>query len=67
MEKTLAMKRVEFMQKMAGLINSSELPPFVLSDVLQITLTSVQSLANEQLAKDIKEYEDAFNAEKEGD
>ena len=68
MEKTLAMKRAEFMQKLAQLINVSELPPFTVVDVLTITLAQIQTLANEQLAKDIKDYENASeNAETESD
>ena len=59
MEKTLSMKRAEFMQRLAQIISMSELPPFVIADALTITQAQIQNLANEQLQSDIKAYEDA--------
>lgn len=59
MEKTIAIKRAEFHQSLIQLIGQSELPVCVVADALQIVLTQVQNLANEQLQKDIEQMKEA--------
>ena len=56
MEKPLTIKRSEFMQMIGNAITAVELPPFIIADCLQITLSQVKELAKEQLAKDLEEY-----------
>ena len=59
MEKTLAIKRAEFTQMLAQLINNSELPPFVIADSLALVLKEIEMLANQQLQKDLQDYKNA--------
>lgn len=66
MEKTISIKKAELSQMLAQAISKCELPPCVVADTLQLILFQVQTLANEQLQKDIEEYRKAVEEEKEG-
>lgn len=65
MEKPLTIKRAEFSQKLAQVINESELPAFVLSDILERVTDQLNKLANEQFMQDKQVYEQACNQELE--
>lgn len=64
MEKPLTIKRAEFTQKMAQVINESELPAFVVADVLKQVTAQVQELANAQYQRDMQAYKSACEEEK---
>lgn len=59
MEKSIAIRKAEFTQNLAQVINSAGLPPFVVADTMALVLTEVQKLANEQLQKDLEAYRKA--------
>ena len=65
MEKPLTIKRAEFTQKMAQVINESELPAFVIYDILKPISAQLLELANDQFLKDKEAYEQACNQELE--
>ena len=52
MDKPLSIKRVEFAEKIAKVINESELPACVVLDVLQIITAQVNELTAKQLEQD---------------
>lgn len=52
MDKPLSIKRVEFAESIAKVINESGLPPCVVLDVLQIVTAQVNELATQQLQVD---------------
>lgn len=66
MEKPISIKRAELQQKLEQTIGQSELPPCVVADLLQLVLLNIQALAQAQLQKDIEEYRNAVEEEKEG-
>lgn len=53
----------EFKQKMLALINSSELPVFVMELVLENYLTEIKLLSQRQYQQDKANYENALAAE----
>ena len=59
MEKPLTIKRAEFSQRLADAINESELPAFVVADILERVTEHVKRLANEQFMNDKQAYEQA--------
>jgi hypothetical protein len=59
MEKPLTIKRAEFTQKLAQVINESELPAFVIADSLSAILTQINNLAQTQYQNDLQAYEQA--------
>lgn len=65
MEKPLTIKRAEFTQKLAQVINESELPAFVIYDILKPISAQLLELANDQFLKDKEAYEQACNQESE--
>lgn len=52
MDKPLSIKRVEFAESIAKVINESGLPPCVVLDVLQIITAQVNELTAKQLEQD---------------
>ena len=50
--------RQEFIDKLAELLNSSELPAFVLADVLKNALNVTQELAEKQYRIDLAKWEE---------
>ena len=60
MDKPLSIKRVEFAESIAKVINESELPPCVVLDVLQIITAQVSQIAEQQLLKDRELWRDAI-------
>lgn len=65
-EKPISIKKEEFSRRLQTVVAQSQLPPCVVADTLQLILFQVQTLANEQLQKDIEEYRKAVEEEKEG-
>lgn len=63
MEKSIAIRKAEFTQALAQVINDSGLPPCVVADTMTLILAEVQKLANEQLQKDIEAYRKAQEEE----
>ncbi len=63
MDKPLSIKRVDFMQRLAGVINESGLPAFIIADCLTITLSQIRELAEKQLAIDAEEYNKSLEME----
>lgn len=63
MDKPLSIKRVDFMQRLAGVINESGLPAFIIADCLTITLAQIRELAEKQLAIDAEEYNKSLEME----
>lgn len=59
MEKSIAIRKAEFTQALAQVINNAGLPPCVVADTMALVLGEVQKLANEQLQKDIEAYRKA--------
>ena len=56
MEKTLAIKRAEFTSNLVKLVNESQLPAFIVSDVLTILLNEVDKDAEVQLKRELEAY-----------
>ena len=52
MDKPLSIKRVEFAENLAKVINESGLPVCVVLDVLQIVTAQINELATQQLQAD---------------
>ena len=65
MDKPLSMRRMEFAENMAKVINESGLPPCIMLDVLQIVTAQVGDLATQQLQTDREAYRDALLKESE--
>ena len=63
MQKPSTVLRQEFVENLAELINTSELPAFVLADVLKNTLTVTQELADRQYQIDKAKWEESQNAD----
>lgn len=59
MQKPSTVLRQEFIDKLAELLNSSELPAFVLADVLKNALSVTQELAEQQYRIDKAKWEEA--------
>ena len=59
MEKPLTIKRAEFTQKLAQVINESELPAFIIADSLSAILAQINNLAQTQYQNDLQSYEQA--------
>lgn len=55
--------RQEFIDNLAELINKSELPAFVLADVLKNTVNVLQELAEKQYQADKAKWEEEQNAD----
>ena len=60
MDKPLSIKRVEFAESIAKVINESGLPACVVLDVLQIITTQVSQIAEQQLSKDRELWREAI-------
>ena len=63
MEKSIAIRKAEFTQSLAQVINTAGLPPCVVADTMALVLAEVQKLANEQLQKDLEAYRKAQEEE----
>ena len=59
MEKPSTVLRQEFMENLASLINSSQLPAFVIADILKNTLQVTHELAEKQYRIDLAKWEEA--------
>lgn len=57
----ITIKHKEFKEKLAELINTSELPAFVMVYVLEDCKHALSIIAEQQLQKDLKENEDGTN------
>lgn len=64
MQKPSTVLRQEFIENLAEMINASELPAFVIADVLKNTLTVTQELADRQYQIDKAKWEESQNADK---
>ena len=60
MDKPLSIKRVEFAESIAKVINECGLPPCVVLDTLQIVTAQVSQIAEQQLLKDRELWRDAI-------
>ena len=63
MDKPLSMRRMEFAENMAKVINESGLPPCIMLDVLQIVTAQVGDLATQQLQTDKEAWRKAIIGE----
>lgn len=61
MDKPITVARQEFMEKMAALINESQLPSFIIADIFELTIPTLRSYAEQQYKADLA----AFDAQKE--
>jgi hypothetical protein len=64
MIKPLSVKRQEFVENLVNLVNSADLPPFVMEPILNDVHASVRNLIKEQYKRE-KELYDTFLAESE--
>lgn len=64
MDKPLSVRRQEFIENLVNLINTSDLPPFVMEPIIGNVHASVRNLINEQYRRE-KELYDKFLAESE--
>ena len=65
MEKTISIKRAEFIRNVIGVVNGSGLPACVMSDCLHIIVNDVDAIARQQFEKDIAEYRKAMEEEEQ--
>lgn len=65
MDKPLSIRRMEFAENMAKVINESGLPACIMLDVLQIVTTQVGDLATQQLQNDREAYRQSLLEESE--
>lgn len=63
MEKPSTVLQKEFINNLADLINKSELPAFVIADVLKNTLAVTRELAEKQYRTDLAKWEEEQNAD----
>ena len=56
MDKPLSIKRLEFTQKLSQLVNTAELPPLMVNDILIMVQSQVQHAIDAQTSKDIDEW-----------
>ena len=63
MQKPSTVLRQEFIDKLAELLNSSELPAFVLADILKNALNVTQELAEQQYRIDKTKWEESQDAD----
>lgn len=59
MEKPLTVAREEFVEDLINLVNKSNLPMFIILDVLKSAVSEVQDAAKIQYEKEKKLYEEA--------
>lgn len=64
MIKPLSVKRQEFVENLVNLVNSADLPPFVMEPIINDVHASVRNLIKEQYKRE-KELYDKFLAESE--
>lgn len=64
MIKPLSVKRQEFVESLVNLVNSADLPPFVMEPIINDVHASVRNLIKEQYKRE-KELYDKFLAESE--
>ena len=57
MNKPITIKREEFKECMAGIINDSGLPAFIIEPILQEFLVETKNAARMQYQYDLKQYE----------
>ncbi len=55
--KPLTVARQEFLENLANIINESELPAFIIGDILNNVLSEVRALAERQYNNDKENYE----------
>lgn len=63
MQKPSTVLRQEFIDKLAELLNTSELPAFVLADILKNALNVTQELAEQQYRIDKAKWEESQDAD----
>lgn len=59
MDKPLSLKREDFLQRIIEAVNGSDLPPFVVLDIMKAVTEEVANLAKRQYEADKKTYEEA--------
>ena len=59
MEKTISIKRAEFMQRLASIIGQSQLQPCIIVDCLKLLTYDIEKLAEQQLQKELEDYHNA--------
>lgn len=67
MEKTISIKRADFIRNVLGVVNGSGLPACVISDCLHIIVNDIDAIARQQLEKDIAEYRRAIEEEEQNE
>lgn len=62
--KPVTVARAEFVSNLTDLINSAELPAFVIEPILKDFLNDVRAIAQRQLEQDTIQYQQALEAVK---
>lgn len=62
----MSIARIDFISKLAELINTSTLPPFVISDILKDAYNKMEILSKKQLENDVRLYRSALSSAKQG-
>ena len=63
MDKPLTVARQEFTEKIVDVINSANLPAFVVAEVLQKCVVEIENIAKQQYEMDKKQYEASLKKE----
>ncbi len=58
--KPISVSRAEFITSLTELINTSGLPAFIIEPILKDFYFDIKSIAQNQLADDVKTYEEAL-------
>ena len=69
MQKPITVARQEFIKKIATVVNESELPAFLVIDVLRMFLSQLEPQEETQFQRDLRDWEkyQAEKAERESD
>ncbi len=57
MDKPITVAREEFTQDLIKMVNTAELPAFVIADILKDALAEIRRIAERQLAEDRQKWE----------
>lgn len=60
MQKPLLVARQDFFEELAALINNSNLPMFVITDILEKVLSEAKEIAQRQYEQQKAQYEEAL-------
>lgn len=63
MNKPITIERQEVLQKLVDIVNSAQLPAFVVVDMLEDILQSMRTVARQQYERDLKTYTAAVDGQ----